>query len=213
MKKPAKIRTAEATEKRRLLRFRLRLARAGYGRKFEETSLQSLRDEGFKIEEEIQTLLKKGAQNPVVMDVGCGRGNALHELKTRYPNIHAIGISAKRYPEMNPQLDFKIMGFHQLTKRFPPNSVDLIYSHWGISTSSSEGQKEVLRQIHSILKPGGKIIFDHLNVKPSIKLQKMGFKVSLQQSGASAHRFIVTAEKTSGIKSFLARFFQPKVKK
>jgi SAM-dependent methyltransferase len=111
---------------------------------------------------DLKPILRK--RNPVIIDLGCGDGQALRDLlKTTKGRATLIGVSAaflKQWTvkkQNDTKIRYRIMGFHQLKRKFPENYADFIYSYYGVS---HESLGTVAENVWHILKPHGLFVFN-----------------------------------------------------
>ncbi len=62
-----------------------------------------------------------------VLEVGCGYGIAMNELKEKFPELNVVGMNYRKYPEQIKGLKY-IYGDAGKKIHLPNNSIDLIYS-------------------------------------------------------------------------------------
>ena len=98
-----------------------------------------------------------GRSNCVVLEVGCGVGNALAELKQIVPQIRAIGMNLKRVPRQIISLECV---YGNAGERIPldSNTVDYIYSI--VAFPFVHNRAKVIEELFRVLKPGGEARFD-----------------------------------------------------
>jgi len=97
-----------------------------------------------------------------VLDIGAGRGKALHEIKQEY-KLQAVGIGLPDTPDLLYQ-DYSAALASDLP--FPDNSFDLVISLHGISWESD--QKRAINEVLRVLKPDGVAILAILPFSHSI---------------------------------------------
>lgn len=117
----------------------------------------------------IKKTFKKKGKPVVVLDWGCGNGNAINELAEKCGEmVHAYGYSKDSYKEwVNSD---KVKFIHATKEKLPRylknNSVDLIYSHIGIGHTFISYWGEIDQQVAYIkkivpkLSKGGRLVFD-----------------------------------------------------
>lgn len=191
---------------RREMAGRIRLARErSYLESATASTLQELENAGFGITDAVKSLSAKGIERPVIVDLGCANMVALQELKEKFPFIQAIGTDVTKYPGLprGNEIHFKRMHFHQLAEKFAPNSIHFMWSHSALAHSVNF--QEIFRQARTVLRPGGKFVFNvtarMISDNPSgeinffepfaiygkkalpfiSKLQKMGFEVKTKK--------------------------------
>jgi len=140
----------------------------------------------FPIKSHVKNLARK--INPVVVDFGCGKGQASAEIAKDVPKSRVYGFSDTSYRNWNriingntekgvpPRHNIKFI--HAEAKDFPryfkDNSIDIVYSHLGLMHTPN--QMEYLRQLIPKLKKSGIIVtdidWDIQNFTPLIGNQK-----------------------------------------
>ncbi len=114
-----------------------------------------------------------------VLDVGCGSGTLLIEVKTRYPNSDVIGIDpdkkilqlAEKKLEQAGVKARLVQGFAQELP-FPSASFDLVISTLIFHHLSSSVKVEATRDIYRVLKEKGRFLLADLG-KPESTLTKL----------------------------------------
>lgn len=129
-------------------------------------------------------------KNFIVVDWGCGKGQAITDLASEFPNARAYGFSKHAYPEMKTNEHVKfIHGEETVFKRYFKNdSVDYMYSNLGLFHVKPDPLKYVIR-ILPILKKGGILVTtlpfverDDPNLgKHIIEIGGMQFKLKLKR--------------------------------
>lgn len=143
------------------------------------SNLASIRQSlGIDLAAEIKNL---GCKN--VLDIGCGNATALAELETKCPETNLFGINYRQEPEFAKlkKTKVKVGKIEEITKHIRPGSIDFAYWNYG---ASSDFTKD-LKQIKSVLRRGGRLIFnvnpkkvDRHNVQEfGRNLERSGFKV------------------------------------
>jgi SAM-dependent methyltransferase len=126
---------------------------------------------------DIRPVLKK--PNPVIMDLGCGTGQALHDLlEITKGKAKLVGVSIAHLErwKKKPQIEYRVVPFHKLAKKFPPNSVDFAYSFYGVYY---EDLGVVVKNVWPVLKPGGLFVFnvEKINLLANRGILKRYFKI------------------------------------
>jgi ubiquinone/menaquinone biosynthesis C-methylase UbiE len=100
-----------------------------------------------------------------VLDIGCAVGHSTLPLCDAFPGteVHAVDVSAPclRYAHARAQSWGKAVHFSQQDAerlRFPDNSFDFVTSGAVMHELSTSSLKNIVREIHRVLKPGGKMI-------------------------------------------------------
>ena len=139
-----------------------------------------------------------GNKSPLAIDLGCGNGSTIREVKRKFPGLRVIGIDVRpdrdwRLPKgtgmLHHNVEFLKMHFHEIEKNLPANYADCIWS-W-VSVSYAPYPQEIFRQVHAVLKPGGKCLFHMGPAVPGISSvnvplpprQESAFVASLKKTG------------------------------
>lgn len=120
-------------------------------------------------------LIKRALSNspkPVIVDWGCGRGNAITEIAQSFPRTECYGYSNEFYRDWqgNDSVKFIHAPSGEMARYFKAGTIDIVYSHLGLSHVS-----EQLAEINRILpkiKKGGCIVLDVLSRNALKKLRK-----------------------------------------
>ena len=99
-----------------------------------------------------------------IVDLGCGDGDGAAATARVHPAAKVIGVDAspfmivvgRRQNRDCPNLEFR----HQLAENtyIPPNSVDAVTITLVLHECSDQGKRDILKEAHRILRPGGTII-------------------------------------------------------
>src|SRR3989344_241833 len=86
----------------------------------------------YDIRKHIKTIAKK--RRPMVVDWGCGIGNAIAEIAAEIPKTRCYGFSADSYTEWNHKKGVKFIHAtgEDFSKYFKDGSIDVLYSHLGL---------------------------------------------------------------------------------
>lgn len=102
------------------------------------------------------------AGHPVsVIEMGCGVGNTIKELKQKYPNISAKGIDLRVHPENAGDVELREMDMEDsetLKKEFGVESADVIYSV--MAYRYLEDKLKFLSTVYDLLKSNGSAYID-----------------------------------------------------
>ena len=115
---------------------------------------------GFPLKKRIAAMIRfapKGYK-PVVVDWGCGGGKAAISLGNRFgesARIYGFSHLAYRTWLSNDKVKFVHAPAEDFKRYFKENSVDLIYSHFGLYHQPSQSY---LRELARTLRSGGKIV-------------------------------------------------------
>ncbi|MDR2156634.1 MAG: methyltransferase domain-containing protein [Clostridiales Family XIII bacterium] len=125
-------------------------------------------------------------QNDRMLEIGCGEGETLRELKARF-GVRGIGIDRSaaliesgraRYPDADiREGDADVL-------EFPPHSFDGVLIECVLSAASM--QPEVLREVHCVLKNGGKLIISDLCARESAQKQPTAARANVAENGGMA---------------------------
>jgi ubiquinone/menaquinone biosynthesis C-methylase UbiE len=112
--------------------------------------------------------LNKGGR---ILDVGCGAGETLHEIKERF-NMHCVGIdksdeAVKRGKEQYPDIDIR-KGEADFIE-FPSYSFEGVILECILSVT--EMRAEVIHEAYCVLKNGGKLIVSDLFERGSSQIE------------------------------------------
>ena len=110
-----------------------------------------------------------------ILDIGCGSGTLLIEVKAKYPNADCVGIDpdekvlqvAERKLEQASVKARLVQGFAQELP-FPPASFDLAISTLIFHHLSTPVKKEAIREIYLILKDKGRFLLADFGQPDSI---------------------------------------------
>ncbi len=105
-------------------------------------------------------------KNQDILDLGCGNGRLLVMLKDYQPNYLGIDFSAKLVEEAQkkwPDYSFKVADILDLS--FLENKFDLVFLIATLHHIPSDRLRlKVLREVYSVLKPGGKLLMINWNL-------------------------------------------------
>jgi SAM-dependent methyltransferase len=110
-------------------------------------------------------------QGEVILDIGCGTGNEIKRIcnVAKVKKVHGIDISEKALLKAEKNLSKEIkQGKVELLKAgasdklpFPSKYFDAIFSAELIECLPKKKQNLFLKEMHRILKPGGRILTEH----------------------------------------------------
>ncbi len=103
-----------------------------------------------------------------LLDLGCGLGRHSILFDSRGFKVTAIdlseyGVNHLREWQKKNGVNFRAVVGDMKKLPFADNSFDCIYSYHVITHSDTEGVKQIMSEIHRVLKPGGEIYFDLLS--------------------------------------------------
>ena len=141
-------------------------------------------------------------ENPVIIDLGIGPGILIKKLRDRIPNARIIGIDPS--PEMihfasqNNKHDRYLTVLLGRAEKIPLTtaSVDTTVTRFSLSswTTPHDGFKE----IHRVLKPGGRLILETLNKDfPRWKLLLIKFRMLSKHAGKQVIDYHVNSYSTA----------------
>ena len=100
-----------------------------------------------------------------VIDLGCGRGNAVDDLAKRMKkqgidNIDIIGVSDLYFPDWSRTrgVEYIFDRFHNLYKYLEENSVGVVFSHFGLYHISGDETVDLLVSLYPYIMDGGIVI-------------------------------------------------------
>ncbi|EOY29947.1 S-adenosyl-L-methionine-dependent methyltransferases superfamily protein isoform 4 [Theobroma cacao] len=111
-----------------------------------------------------------GSGRKVILEVGCGAGNAVFPLIATYPDVfvHACDFSPRAVNLVKAHKEFtqtRVSAFvcdlttDDLSKQISPASVDVVTMIFVLSAVSPEKMPSVLQNIKKVLKPNGYVLF------------------------------------------------------
>jgi len=107
----------------------------------------------------------------VVLELGCGSGTFTAELARAFPHLVAIDVAETLIEvarSRSPTIDFRVMDAHRMS--FADATFDLVV---GCSVLHHLDWGSALREVHRVLKPGGRVRFSEPNLmNPQIFVQK-----------------------------------------
>ncbi|KAF5726147.1 hypothetical protein HS088_TW23G00888 [Tripterygium wilfordii] len=147
-----------------------------------------------------------GAQGKVLLEVGCGAGNAIFPLIATYPDIfvHACDFSPRAVDLVKIHKDYtdnRVNAFvcdltiDDLSRHISPSSIDVVTMIFVLSAVSPEKMFLALRNIKKVLKPNGYVLFrdyatgDLAQERFSCKDQKISENFYVRGDGTRAFYF------------------------
>lgn len=94
-----------------------------------------------------------------VLDVGCGRAEYLRALLATSPNIFGIETAKDKLEDcfrVHPELSDRVLQVSVESMPFPTNQFDVVIANEVLEHVSD--QDAALREIHRVLRPGGKFL-------------------------------------------------------
>lgn len=139
-------------------------------------------------------------QNSKILDLGCGTGKHLHQLRKKYPNSEIIGLdqSSAMLSKVTQKPSYNLFIENYSTSNFPDNSFDLIICSY--SLTMFDDLEQALFSLKNHLKPNGTLLvldFDstpfswfskwmkknHVSFEPNLfQLLKNNFTVEFKES-------------------------------
>lgn len=129
----------------------------------------------------VKKILEQIQENDSVLDLGCGNGFFLRELKNRGHKAALLGVDFSlpllREAESTPEVEFRAVDLTQLSVISDQISVA---GHWSLITAfatlhhipSNEIRLDILQTIKKLLKPDGKFYISNWQFLNSEKLRK-----------------------------------------
>ncbi|XWS26435.1 hypothetical protein CRYUN_Cryun26dG0032200 [Craigia yunnanensis] len=147
-----------------------------------------------------------GSGRKVILEVGCGAGNAVFPLIATYPDVfvHACDFSQRAVNLVKAHKDFtetRVSAFvcdltiDDLCKQISPASIDVVTMIFVLSAVSPEKMPLVLQNIKKVLKPNGYVLFrdyavgDLAQERFSSKDQKISENFYVRGDGTRAFYF------------------------
>ena len=119
-----------------------------------------------------------------ILDIGCGSGKFLFEMKKKGWEVYGVEVNESAAKLGNELENLNIHCGNLLTSKFPSNSFDYIRSNH--SFEHMMNPIEVLNEIHRIIKPDGKLMIGVPNID---SFNARVFKKYWWYLGAPAHTF------------------------
>ena len=113
-----------------------------------------------------------------ILEIGFGTGATLVTLKSRFPRVHLSGLetsplmlektkSRLRFCGLGSDIDIRLMDNPDYTG-FADHSVDNIYLESVLAIQEDETLEHLIAEIHRLLKPGGRLVFNETVWLPEI---------------------------------------------
>uniref|UniRef100_A0A1I8BS88 tRNA N(3)-methylcytidine methyltransferase n=1 Tax=Meloidogyne hapla TaxID=6305 RepID=A0A1I8BS88_MELHA len=144
-------------------------------------------------------------ENLLFLDAGCGCGNTIFPLTKSFPqwsfygvdfSKNAISLLEKRAEELDVSVQVRVFDLtSENIQELNLPQMDIISLVFVLSTISKEGQKNVIKNIKKILKPGGSVIvrdygaFDHAMTRFG-RNSKIDERFYVRQDGTRAYYFL-----------------------
>lgn len=112
-----------------------------------------------------------------LLDVGCGTGTLLAEVKRRFPEVVAVGIdpdaailriAERRLARRGSQVDLQVARAEALP--FPDASFDVVVSTLVVHHLPTPAKHAALREIYRVLRPGGRFLLVDFGERPERKV-------------------------------------------
>jgi cyclopropane fatty-acyl-phospholipid synthase-like methyltransferase len=136
----------------------------GFHAGFFEQGIRTIKEAVLNMNEFVGRLLTLDDEKPMeILDAGCGVGGTPIYLAQKYPNIRFTGItispvevkSARKFAKKRNISDITFLLGNYLETGFPDNSFDGVFALE--SMEYARDKKDFVKEMHRILKPGGKI--------------------------------------------------------
>ena len=105
------------------------------------------------------------------LELGCTIGSSTLPFVDTFPEceVHAVDVAAPviRYAHARAEAFGKRVHFHQMNAealKFPDNSFDLVYSIIMFHETSTKAYRNILKECHRVLRPGGLML--HMELPP-----------------------------------------------
>jgi len=120
------------------------------------------------------SIADSGIESGLVLDIGIGPGSISLPLLERFPKIHVIGVDisptlmAQGSEQMKPYKETKRLALVEADAIVPPlpldgESIDQVVSGFVMQYFGHEGRVNCFKELHRVLKPGGKLHFSHFD--------------------------------------------------
>jgi SAM-dependent methyltransferase len=112
----------------------------------------------------------RGEGRKRLLDLGCGLGRHSILFDSRGFKVTAIdlseyGVNHLREWQKKNGVDFRTVVGDMKKLPFADNAFDCIYSYHVMTHTDTEGIKQIMSEVHRVLRPGGEIYFDLLSKK------------------------------------------------
>jgi len=111
-----------------------------------------------------------------VLDVGCGTGSLVIQLRRQHPNIEVVGLDpdpkALAHARRKAQLAAVSVQFDQgfsHALEYPSGSFDRVFSSFMLHHLQEGEREKTLGEIHRVLRPGGRLLLLDFEVQESGK--------------------------------------------
>ncbi|MCD6573166.1 MAG: methyltransferase domain-containing protein [Thermoplasmata archaeon] len=139
---------------------------------YHEKGARSFEEALLNMNDFVGRLLQIEDKKAIILDAGCGIGGTSIYLGNKYPKAKFIGITlskkqvklARKFADernFNKNTEFYLMDYMETS--FPSNYFDGVFALESISYAPNK--KDFIKEMHRILKPGGRIII----IGPAIK--------------------------------------------
>ncbi|HUR87743.1 MAG TPA: class I SAM-dependent methyltransferase [Ramlibacter sp.] len=106
------------------------------------------------------------ARGQPILDIGAGAGRTsefLLPISDRYVAIDYTDGMVRAFRKLHPQVRMEQMDARDLSAFFDEQFALVVFSFNGIDAVDREGRTKVLREVHRVLRPGGRFLFSAHN--------------------------------------------------
>ncbi|MBO6229218.1 MAG: methyltransferase domain-containing protein [Ruminiclostridium sp.] len=124
----------------------------------------------------------RGEGRKRLLDLGCGLGRHsiffdAHGFSVTALDLSEYGVNNLREWQKKNGTDFRAVVGDMKQLPFADNAFDCIYSYHVLSHTDTEGIRQIMSEIHRVLRPGGEIYFDLCSKKAWHYLNQNGERI------------------------------------